>query len=310
MTFFLGESIVKNFYGKKLNDKIFLNGSNSSEFNSLKSFLDEFNNVFGFSNYDIVENKDRNFFSFLNIRYYGIPSGNELEPFLKSLIENKCINVKNNIKLELFVASLCPHCPAVFNSVIDIVNEHCVELNVYFSDHCPLDLSENEIMSVPTLLIKENGVELARWTGQINRFDVQQTLQSNDKNNLSEDYFINILEQGRAEDLAQMIFDEKKLFTGFTSLFLNSQLSVRLGAVVAAEYLKEKSDELFEDLIEGLFSDYSDYDVNVKGDFLYLCSLSIFKSNWTDRLEILLKNESEPLVKDCIEEALDALKIN
>ncbi|MGM0609031.1 MAG: thioredoxin family protein [Candidatus Muiribacteriota bacterium] len=244
------------------------------------------------------------FFSF-----FGIPKNKEYDFFIKILENIPDENINENKKLKLFTSSFCPHCPGVLNQIFEMIKIHKINTDVYFTDDAYEYADKYNIMSVPTLIVEIGNSEVSRWTGFINKEDVLKSVKGFSKKDYSIDYFINLLEQGKAEDLAAMMKNENILPDGFVLLFQNFKWSVRLGAIVAAEYLKELSYDLFEELLEKNYNNFKDLSSDVKGDLLYLLSLSENKEKWIRMINEILNTENDNSVIEAAYESLEELKV-
>jgi len=122
-------------------------------------------------------------------------------------------------------------------------------------------------------------------------------------------YFVNILEQGEAEKLAYRIADSDAILMGFVELIASEKLSVRLGGLVCMEYIKDIKPIIFDLILEKTWRNMYSLPEVVKGDFLYLVSLSENYEIWTKRLNVLLNKEKKAQLKEIIDESLENLLI-
>jgi hypothetical protein len=143
--------------------------------------------------------------------------------------------------------------------------------------------------------------------GDINLDDLEVVFEEKNKEEFSSDYFKNIIEQGKAAEIADLIVSENSVFSGFVSLFSSRAIGLRVGAAVTAEYLSEKSPYLFEDLVDRLYEVYLESSIEIKGDILYLISLSENKLKWIKELEKIEKNETNDLLKEIISDSVETL---
>ena len=312
MSLIIKDSLFKAYSGFKENRKITLWSINKKVSRETEIFLKELSNYFAWVDFEILE-KDgscESYFEYGPISFFGIPKERELDPFLKSLtsISNGFME-DAEVEILLFVASMCPHCPETFNALTDILVKYPVRTKVVFSDDCPERVKESKILSVPSFIIKNGkGSEISRWTGSIDKNDVIQVLKGKGIEELSSSYFINLLEQGKAEDVARIIFTSNFLPKGFVDLYKSQKWSVRLGAVVAAEFLNELSHEVYDRLIDNLLGDYDHCPVEVKGDILYLAGLSIKKSDRTETILSIAKDETDEIILEAAKESLESLR--
>lgn len=295
---------LENSFYKKVKVKY----SDSDYAEKYKIFIDQICKKIFNIDYNFIKSKENCLnYSFFN--FFGIPKNKELDFFNKILEEFPDEKIDENIKLKLFTSSFCPHCPGVLNQVFEMLKIYKISTDVYFTDDAYDKADKYNIMSVPSLIIERDNTEVSRWTGFINNEDVLKSVKGFSKKDYSTDYFINLLEQGKAEDLATMIKNENILPKGFVLLFQNSKWSVRLGAIVAGEYLKDLSNDLFEELLEKNYKNFKDLSSDVKGDLLYLFSLSENNEKWTKIISEILNTEKDSSVKEAAAESLEELKV-
>ncbi len=290
---------------KKEIKSINLNLNQADKSKNLEKFVLNLSKEFSWIDFTI-KYSDKNFIEYRGINFFGIPEGRILDLFLKLISDPDFKNIDNDkIWFEFFVSAMCPHCPLAFTVLIDILKVNFVKTDVYFIDTFSDRAEEKQIMSVPSLVINKNGNEIERFSGLFIKEDILKVVEGFDRDEYSVDYFINMLEQGRAEYIADICINGNKIFKGFKALFEHSKLSVRIGAIVAAEYLVEKSKDLFEQLLDSLFINFNNNDVSVKGDLLYLSLNSANTEKWIEKIQKIMESEEDTFV---VESALESLK--
>ncbi|MCB9481567.1 MAG: thioredoxin family protein [Desulfobacteraceae bacterium] len=300
------KEFIEEYKNIKNRKTFYLIKSEDKYFEKLKDFLESLKKVFPWIDYEVKEG-NRPYIEFDSFSFYGMPYGHLLNYFIKIAALHQTSVFSNEFEQKFFVSSMCPNCPVSFDNMIGFLKKKTVKTSFYFCDDNYGLASEYEVMSVPCLLIEKNGNEIQRLVGRLNIEDLDTVFGEKDTNELTQDYFTNIIEQGRASDIADMMISENRVFSGFLSLFQSSGLGLRVGAAVTAEILAEKSPLLFEDLIDRLYEIYFEVPVEIKGDILYLFSLSEQKNKWIKEIEKIEKTETNEILKEIIEDSLDTL---
>jgi hypothetical protein len=211
--------------------------------------------------------------------------------------------IKAPLFLKLFVTPHCPHCPQV---VKDITALSIANPNIHVEIVDGLLYTEKSSMegvqAAPTLIFNEN----FRWVGQVRTGDVLDALTDVDPVNLSPESLLAMIEAGRAAAVADMMVNRGTVIPAILDLLLDEKWSVRLGAMVAAEELGLRNEELAFDLMEHLWSRYDAMSDPVKGDIVYL-SGAIGPEKDVEKLNTLLEKKPGPEMMDALEDALAAL---
>ncbi len=216
-----------------------------------------------------------------NIIFSSVPLLNELEPFLNALsIKNKDRKEKLSqkiwtdlervdipIKLKLFVAQECPHCPIMVEKMINIASE-CKNIELHIIDPAIFteEATANSIMSVPCLVSDDD----YRWTGSVPIEEIVDVLINRDVSTLKAVHLRRILEDGKASWLAEQMLAKDMIFPEFTKLVLHEIWSVRLGAIVVIEEIAEVNMKLANTVTPLLWEQFSKAPEDVKGDIFYV----------------------------------------
>jgi thiol-disulfide isomerase/thioredoxin len=300
------EKSFVDHYKNKLNKKKLYLIETEKNHKKLKDFMESLKQIFQWVDFEVKKGNEQKI-EFNNFSFYGFPYGRLANYLIKTvcLPEKKVFSDK--FTQRFFVSSMCPNCPKAFDLLIEFLKNKNIETKFYFCDDNQ-DFADNfGVMSVPCLIIEKNGNEIQRLVGSLNLEDLNALFEEKDKNELTSEYFINIIEQGKAADIADIMISENKVFQGFVSLFQSSKLGIRVGAAVTAEILAEKSQFLFEDLVTRLNEIYFEASIETKGDILYLFSLSEQKNKWIKQIEKISKIESNEILKEIIEDSLETL---
>ena len=93
--------------------------------------------------------------------------------------------------------------------------------------------ADQGIRSVPTVMLDER----IRWTGSIDMDEIIQQCTQRDPVLLSTASLRQIIESGDAARVAGMMADHGRIFPAIIELLTDERWSIRLGAMVTAEYL-------------------------------------------------------------------------
>ncbi|MBT3178894.1 MAG: hypothetical protein HOG03_08205 [Desulfobacula sp.] len=214
-----------------------------------------------------------------NILYSALPLEKELEPFLEALslidsrsnllskpIRQTLDKIDIPIRLKLYIALSCPHCPNVVRTVISLAL-HCSKINLHIIDGSlfPETSQKDAVMSAPCLILDDG----FRWIGAVHTQEIVEMITSRDPSQLSAQTLKIILEQGDAAWITQQMIKEKKIFGAFITLLHHETWSVRLGAMVVVEELAETDPALAALLCPPLIKLFDGKDIPIQGDILY-----------------------------------------
>ena len=242
------------------------------------------------------------------VRFIGIPEGRELPPFLSLMAPSGPLPgeaLELPATLTLFIGPHCPHCPVVFSRMVSLTTSSQVSLTIVDVEAHP-DLAEARgVQSVPTLILDgaETDSEM-RWTGAVSAREIWQVMGHRDPSRMGRESLSNLIENGEAGRLAEMMREADAIFPAFPSLLLDEKWSVRLGAMVCAESLMEGG--LGTLLVEILWAQMGAVSDTVKGDILYLAGLTE-DPRWIPLIRELETGASAAL-QEAIEEALETLQ--
>jgi hypothetical protein len=113
-----------------------------------------------------------------------------------------------------------------------------------------------------------------------------------------------MLESGEAETLADMMAAADQIFPGLIDLITHDKWPVRLGAMVAVEYIVEANGDLAAQLIDPLWKNFQHYPDPVKGDIIHLFEQFPIESV-KPILEQILAETSNPELQEAAREALE-----
>ncbi|MCP3873784.1 MAG: hypothetical protein GY699_11580 [Desulfobacteraceae bacterium] len=219
-----------------------------------------------------------------NIIYSALPLEKEFEPFLEALSLLKGMHSKTlettlsksirqtlekidiPVRLKLYIALQCPHCPNVVRTVIPLALA-CKNIHLHIIDGSlfPEIAQKDAVMSAPCLLLEDD----FRWTGSVDAQEIVSMIISRDPSKLSIQTLKNILEQGDASWIAQQMIEKGKIFDAFIKLLLHDTWSVRLGAMVVVEEIAETDPMTATLLSPILIKEFDKKDITIQGDILY-----------------------------------------
>jgi thiol-disulfide isomerase/thioredoxin len=248
-----------------------------------------------------------------NIGFQAVPGGKFLSPFLDALkfrsqadpaldpnIATHLGRLDLPIHLKLYITAQCPHCPHVVSQLIPLAREnkhirlHMIDAQMF------TDLSDGDrIQSVPTLLLDDH----FRWTGRIDINEVLTIGIQRDPSQLSSASLRQMIEDGQAERVASMILDCGQVFPALIDLLVHERWSVRLGAMVTAEYLAASSRPLSLALCDMLWRRFPDLADPVRGDVVHVLGEVPSEENLT-RLSRIASGAFGQIAKEAAEEVL------
>ena len=252
-----------------------------------------------------------------NLAYQAVPLGTELEPFLTALafLGGKPIqlpeSVQKNIEeislpamLTIFVTQHCPFCPKTVSQLVPLafLNKF-IKLTVIDGTLFPEMAQQHDIRSAPTVLLEDS----FRWTGATQLDEIIEILKNRDPSKLSASTLENMLNEGNASGVADLMLKNDKLFPGFIDLLTHEKWPVRLGAMVAIEQIKEENSNLAAQCVEPLWKRFSDLEDQVKGDIIYILG-ETGNADTIFKIEKILKNPYHSEVKEAAEDAISSIK--
>jgi len=215
-----------------------------------------------------------------SIYYHAIPLEAELEPFLEALtllesnsikisgaIQDRLDKVKIPAELKLYIAKQCPFCPKSVRQLIPLTfaNE-LIKLEIIDGTLFPEIAELNNIRSAPTLLLDEN----FRWTDTTDLNEIVEIILNRNPSHLSTSSIIGLLKEGNAAQVAEMMLENNSIFPAFINALINEKWPVRLGAMVAFEYIVEENKSLAGQVINPMWEHFQRVEDRIKGDIIYI----------------------------------------
>ncbi|WP_300460068.1 thioredoxin family protein [Desulfobacula sp.] len=256
-----------------------------------------------------------------NIFYSALPLEKELDPFLEFLsqingspsaaaesalsdpLRQTLDRLDIPVRLTLYIALQCPHCPAVVRTVIPLAL-YCSNIHLHIIDGSlfPETAQKDAVMSAPCLILEDD----FRWTGGVTADEIVKMITSRDPAHLSADTLKTVLEQGDADWITRQMIEKNQIFDAFITLLIHKTWSVRLGAMVVVEALAETDPELAARICPLLIHRFPGKDIPIQGDILYALGEAGDRETmeWIKRKRIQLNHED---LMDAAEEALETL---
>lgn len=249
------------------------------------------------------------------IIYSALPLKKELEPFLEALsqleththlpdaIQQALGQIEVPVRLKLYIALDCPHCPNVVKTIIPLAL-HCENIHLHIIDGTlfPEAAQVDSVLSAPCLILDND----FRWTGNVQALEVINMITNRDPSVLSSDTLKVILEDGDAAWITRQMLEKRNIFDAFIELMLHDTWSVRLGAMVVVEELAEADPELAVSMCVPLMDRFDGRDITVQGDILYALG-EAGDQKTSDWITAKRPELSHPDLVDAAEEALDTL---
>jgi len=215
-----------------------------------------------------------------SVRYAAVPEGKELAPFLEvanglsqnaSALSEKIRKTLDKIvvpaMIKVYVAPQCPFCPEVVRQLLRLTAEgSTMHLTIIDGTLFQETAEKDRIKSVPTVILDDQ----FRWTGSVRIEEIAEMALNRDPSMLGADSLQKMIESGNAEDLAGMMMGSGKIYPAFMDLLVHPKWPVRLGAMVAFEFVVENDRKMTTRITEELWDRFSRVEDTVKGDILYL----------------------------------------
>lgn len=249
-----------------------------------------------------------------NISFKAVPIANELETFLNALlpsesqvknIPDKLLSLISDIKtpavIKIYISPQCPFCPQAAARCMALAGVNpAISVNIIDGILFPYEAAKDKIRSVPTVILNES----FRWTGSVNLEELVQVIAERDSICPGLETLRNIINNGKAEKVAEMMVARGKIFPAFLDLLTDIKWNVRLGAMAAFEFLAGKSPDLCSRINVELCNRFKNLNDQAKGDIIYLLGESGDRSV----IPFLDSVVNGDFVLEVLEAAKDALK--
>ena len=249
-----------------------------------------------------------------NIAFQAVPSGKLLRRLLSTLastseaaadLDDALVTLLKQINLpvplKLYVAPQCPHCPGMLDKLLPLAaaNKH-LRLTLIDAQQFDQAAQKDQVRSVPTLILDNQ----FRWSGPIDLHEVLTMTIQRDPARLSAASLRQLIEDGQAQRVAQMMVEANALFPALLDLLTHERWSVRLGAMVAAEYLADDAKPLALDLATRLWNKFDQFSDSVKGDVVHVIG-QVHSDATRGYLNSVRSGAFDAAVKEAANDALD-----
>ncbi|MFO7839300.1 MAG: thioredoxin family protein [Desulfosalsimonadaceae bacterium] len=248
-----------------------------------------------------------------NITYQAVPQGHELEPFLRVLsgggeaagsrhFSDTQVLEKLGMPavIKAYITAACPFCPQTVESIAGLaMQQEMIHLFVIDGGMFPELAAADKVSSVPTVFLDDQ----IRWTGSIQIPEIIDMLVNRDPAQLGSETLKQILYDGKAAELAEMMAEAGKIFPAFYELLTHVLWPVRLGAMVTVEYLAGRRSDLIREVVGELWRQFDEVEDPVKGDILYLFG-ETGQTGVRPKLEAVVEGAYSATVKEAATEAL------
>lgn len=243
-----------------------------------------------------------------------IPAGMELQPFLEILemaasgvykisesVGQKLDTLDMPAFLKMYISEHCPFCPQAVRQIAPLALAYPnVRLTIADGGLFPEMSEKDGVQSSPTLLLED----MFRWSGTLPVNEIADAIASRDLANLGPASLENMLSQGQAFKLSDMMVNRKQIFPAFADVLTHEKWQIRLGAMAAAEDIIAKDKALSENMIPLLWHKFEFADDQVRGDILYLFG-EIGGDSVREKLNVILQGHYSPAVMEAAQEAAD-----
>ncbi len=251
-----------------------------------------------------------------NVAYQAIPSGKMLTSFLDALCHTAAGDyqvgattgdllkqIELPIQLKLYVSSNCPHCPTALRQLQALAEtSKKIRLVIVQAELFAEAARVDEVRSVPTLILDDQ----FRWTGELDLQELMTICIRRDPAQLSAASLKQLLEEGEAERVANMMVDTSQVFPALIELLVHERWSIRLGAMVAVEYLADSAPALAEQMGELLWKKFSQLSASVQTDVIHVFG-EINSDSTRNHLHDIISGAYDANVKDDASEVLEEI---
>lgn len=252
-----------------------------------------------------------------NVAFQAVPSGKLLERFLSALapgsdgatnLDDALATIMEKIDLpiplKLYVAPQCPHCPGMLDRLLPLAssNPH-LRLTIIDAQQFDEAALNDQVRSVPTLIMDSQ----FRWSGPCDLHEVLNMALQRDPAQLSAASLRQLIEDGQAQRVSQMMVEADTLFPALIALLTHERWSVRLGAMVTAEYLADDAKPLALDLAARLWDQFDNFSDPVKGDVVHVMG-QVHSDTTRGYLDSVLSGDFDETVKEAAAEAIKEME--
>jgi hypothetical protein len=245
------------------------------------------------------------------LRSAWVPKGEKLSLFLKALVWASGEAAVPTISIDppelpaeirLYLADACPHCHQVLEMLLPLAFvDPRIRLTLIDAQVHAAQSEKDAVRSVPTTILDD-----FRWSGAFPLDELVDLIGQRSPISLGPAALEMMLANGQAGRLAESMAGEGVIFPAFFDVVTHPLWSVRLGALVVAETLVETAPQLAATLAAPLWKRYPRLGTAAKGDVIYLLG-EIGAVAMRDELSVLRETETDPELRDALNETLEKL---
>ncbi len=250
------------------------------------------------------------------LRYQAIPLGPELDPFMEiSILQSELSqDLSGSVQaaldkmrvptiLKLFITPQCPFCPTAVRMLAPLTSL-CEQIRLNIIDGTMFtEIAETDgIQSAPTLVFED-----FRWSGTIPLEEVVDVIASRDPARLSASTIRNLVQEGSASQVAQLMLEHNMVFPGLIELLMSEKWSIRLGAMVVVEEILENDPYLASQVVKPVWKHFHTLEDSAKGDVVYLIG-ETGPLDMVPRLKHFIKETLNVELQTIAKEAIGSIK--
>jgi len=252
------------------------------------------------------------------MRYVGVPSGREFDPFLEALamvagepppvavdpsLLESLETVRPPAQIRVYVAPFCGFCPTIVRNLLPLPFLTANVLLTVVDAGTFEDLANaDQVKSVPAVILDGQ----YRWTGQFPLQELVDAAVARDPGRLERSTLERMVVEGGASDLAEMMREQKVIFSALYDLIASENFTVRLAAMVTMEELAERDAELARQAVEPLWERFKKATDTIRGDILYVLG-EVGSPPALQRLQAVKSGDYSAEVKEAAVEALEKI---
>ena len=256
---------------------------------------------------------------FDNIYYQAIPAGPILPAFLNTIAGSNATipspdtalaamlsKLRTPMPLKLYIGPGCPFCPEMAGRLLMLADSTAlVRLIIIDAATFSSRAAADGVRSVPHTILDQQ----FSWTGVVDPAEILEMGISRDPARMSPGCLRQLLEDGKAHQVAEMMAKANRIFPALADLLAHPRWSVRLGAMVVVEYLAAGNSQLAAGLCRPLWERFQVADEQARGDIVYTLG-QIGTAEAARYIRQVLKDPAGRQVKEAAREALAEIEKN
>jgi len=236
----------------------------------------------------------------VEITYHAIPTGNEFEPFLKTVKMLSNVRCFENLSadIKVFIAPSCPHCARVVENVNRIaVKNPRVKVKIIDVSLLPDTIEKYGIKSAPTVIINDE----IRLVGYVDEEEIRRLIKDKDKR----EYIRILLINGSVDDVKDLAYRDRNCLKTLAEYIAHREFPVRLGSMIVLDQIFKERPDLIKPLKCEIRKHLKSNDSRIKQDTAMLLGY-IGDEEDIRFLEELLKENGD--VRESAIEAIDLIR--